>query len=689
MVLTTEPNTIADNAMVAGNLMEGQMVFQVVQRLLTRQQHNKWPVAVALMLMSMSCGDALVITSAEPGTPPSLLTTTTTTSDGDRTTTIGSGGSTPTIGSGGPTTTETTPPAADFVFEEDETVAGLFHFEDGSDGGPFDRYDWDFGDGSKSEEVNPSHTYATSGDWLVRLQVVRSDGELATTSKTVSFVVRPEPKPEPEARFDCAEPDGLQVSCNSTSTGGPFTSVAWGWGDGSSSDEPSHRYQRPGDYEIILEVVNESGTDSAAVDVSVTLDVPVADFGCEIADLDVTCENLSSGQPFGSVRWDWGDGTEGTVSSHTYRRAGTYDIVLTVTNPAGSDESSGSVTVVEKPSARIDCRQTSPLTIGCLVAAVTGGPFSTVVWDFGDNKTTQQSTEPTDVDHVYTRVGDYDVRLTLANRSGTTEATSSVTVVGSPTAVITESERSGARLQFVSDSTGGPFDSVLWEFGDGTTSTAENPPPHLFPLLGSVSSASGPVSYTVRLTVEARGETDTDEIDVDVSCAPSAAVLREVIGNGGLDLRLSVSPAPTCPVSSVSWYLSGLGLDATGPEIEFRVPGTGRYDYEVRVKNGSEVSFVDDSVAAIAEPDFAVDPFYGAPSTLAFAAITDLDPSAFSVAWDFGDGATDTVPNPTHTYAGGCSPTSPTEDDATVTLTIEKFGVTASTNRVVDPCQNN
>lgn len=49
------------------------------------------------------------------------------------------------------------------------------------------KYEWDFGDGTNSEEVNPTHVYKNSGTYLVKLKVTDNKG--ATTEKTLTLVV--------------------------------------------------------------------------------------------------------------------------------------------------------------------------------------------------------------------------------------------------------------------------------------------------------------------------------------------------------------------------------------------------------------------------------------------------------------------------------------------------------------------
>jgi len=59
-------------------------------------------------------------------------------------------------------------------------------FENTTTNGVF--YQWDFGDGSTSTETNPVHTYATDGDYLVKLSVVGGPGNLPVMDSSIVSV---------------------------------------------------------------------------------------------------------------------------------------------------------------------------------------------------------------------------------------------------------------------------------------------------------------------------------------------------------------------------------------------------------------------------------------------------------------------------------------------------------------------
>jgi PKD repeat protein len=104
-----------------------------------------------------------------------------------------------------------------------------------------------------------------------------------------------------------------------------------------------------------------------------------------------------------------------------------------------------------------------------------GGAPTSWLWDFGDG-TTDTARDPV---HSYSTVGYKTITLTATNATGSSTVTKSNYIAvstpsgaafsGSPTAIT-----SGKTVSFTDESTGTPT-SWLWDFGDGSTSTQQNP----------------------------------------------------------------------------------------------------------------------------------------------------------------------------------------------------------------------
>ncbi|HTY15510.1 MAG TPA: PKD domain-containing protein [Methanoregulaceae archaeon] len=113
------------------------------------------------------------------------------------------------------------------------------------------------------------------------------------------------------------------------------------------------------------------------------------------------------------------------------------------------------------------------------------------IWDFGDGATSSDQNPV----HTYSTPGTFTVSLTVSNNFGSNKKTRNAMISSgiAPVAAFTASPRSGTaplEVHFTDISTGQPA-AWSWDFGDGTTSTLQNP--------AHVYSDGG--SYTVSLAV--------------------------------------------------------------------------------------------------------------------------------------------------------------------------------------------
>ncbi len=214
----------------------------------------------------------------------------------------------PTTGpTAGPTPTPApTKPTADFTGTPLGILAGAqVTFTDHSSNSPTS-WAWDFGDGSGNSTLqNPTHTYATAGNYMVTLTVTNAYGSSAI-AKAAYVHVSASPPPTPIANFEASPTSvitGQTVTFTDQSSNSP-TDREWDFGDGSGNStlqNPTHAYAAAGVYSVTLTVSNAGGSDTEAKTgyITVSLAAPVASFTANptsgIAPLTVTFTDTSTG----------------------------------------------------------------------------------------------------------------------------------------------------------------------------------------------------------------------------------------------------------------------------------------------------------------------------------------------------------------------------------------------------------
>ena len=410
-------------------------------------------------------------------------------------------------------------PVAEFTADQRVGPAPLtVKFTDLSSGNPT-AWSWNFGDGATSTEQNPTHVYQLEGSYDVTLTATNAYGSDTITKTATAEGCLPGATGyitvgrAPMADFSANPTTGsapLAVAFTDKSSGPSPRTYHWDFGDGSTSPDtnPSHTYAANGVYTVTLTVTNPFGTDSATKTELIRVGAgPVADFvgtpQTGLLPLAVAFTDQSTGNP-ATWRWEFGDGaiSSDRNPSHTYTKAGTFTVRLTVTNAFGSSTKtrSGYITTGMPPTADFTSGARAgpvPLSVA-FVDASKGGPTSWS-WSFGDGSSSTLR-NPT---HVYTVAGTYTVSLTVKNAYGTDTATKAgyVSAGGKPRADFTADERRGVRpftVHFTDLSAGNPT-AWAWNFGDGTTSTEENPV-HVYQNEGS---------YDVTLTVSNSYGSDT------------------------------------------------------------------------------------------------------------------------------------------------------------------------------------
>ena len=243
-----------------------------------------------------------------------------------------------------------------------------------------------------------------------------------------------------------------------------------------------------------------------------------------------------------SYLWDFKDGsptTNTTNPTHTFTVAGPYQVELTVEDAEGLTDTTTILITASTPGndAPVAVASADPVSGTVPVQINFTGANSTddvavvsYLWDFMDGSATVTEANPT---HTFTTAGTYEVSLTVEDAEGLTNTTTVTIVAGTvgnepPIAVINATPESGSAPLEVAFNAANSTDDIavvgyLWNFDDGSATSTEISPNHIFSEKGS---------YQVSLTVEdAEGLSHTQTITIVVVDAAKSDVVGMLLVN--------------------------------------------------------------------------------------------------------------------------------------------------------------
>ncbi|HWQ65265.1 MAG TPA: PKD domain-containing protein [Methanospirillum sp.] len=532
-------------------------------------------------------------------------------------------------------------------------------------------WSWEFGDGGTDSIKNPIHVYANPGTYSVTLIASDQSGLTGSAKKEGYIVVSS--TGSVVADFSAAPTSGtapLTVQFTDLSIGSP-TMWSWDFGDGGTGaiGNPSHTYTTAGTYTVKLIASSQTGGSSTKVKeglimVSGSGAGPKAAFSVDKRSgpkpLTVQFTDSSTGGPT-MWFWNFGDGSNDTVAnpSHTYQQAGVFTVALTASNTAGSDTKTEkdfiSVTGdIPPPVAMFEASPISgsaPLSVQFKDLSI--GPPTSYYWDFGDASVSSEANPV----HIYNTAGSYTVTLTVANSGGShTMKRENYIGVTSPGQIVTDfsgtptSGPAPLSVQFTDMSTGGPT-MWSWEFGDGGTATIGSPS-HTYTNAGT---------YTVNLTASSQTGGSNKKIKTGYIIVSSpggiAADFSATPTSGAAPLTVQFTDLSTGGPTMWSWDFGDGGTAMIGsPSHTYMAAGTYSVKLTASSQTGGSSTKVKEGLIVVTSSGQIIADFMGtptsgsAPLTVQFSDRSSGGPTMWS--WDFGDGGTDTIANPSHVYRG-------------------------------------
>ncbi len=586
-----------------------------------------------------------------------------------------------------------TPPSADFTATEACQGTNTV-FTDNSTtpiGTNITTYTWDFGDGFGDTGPNPQHAYATYGTYYVRLTILNTDLCVNETVKPV-FV---HPNPLPDFSFSPSTCIGNPVSYTNLSTMPPGNGFSdrpdiwtWDFGDGSLPvtinypDNPNivHTFLGTAPSHIVtLTVTSNTGCVASIQKTVYSVPSPDANFsysGSQCADQTIQFTDQTSEAGGGAIQswyWTFGDPLSGANNTSTLRNPihtfkggpGTYTVTLLVTNTNGCTSSrSYDVIINMKPVSNFTA--TTPCENSPTIFTNTSTPNAAAIvssfWEFGDGGTSNQSS-PT---YTYLTYGIKNVKLTVTNSNGCIhDTTKQVSVFPKPTASFTYSANAciGNPVSFVNHSTvPGSMSSYIntwvWDFNDGSpvqTITYPDNPDVTHTFLGAATS------FTVRLTVTTTAGC-TNFIDQTVNLVPSPIANFSYSSTNCIYQSVQFTDqTQTGGGSNIQFWSWNFGDPGSGsnnfsplqnPVHNFQSSGTKTITLIVTSMNGCKDTVTKDlTINARPVSQFsATTACLGSVTTFTNESTPPSGASIVSHFWEFGDGGTSTITNPTYTY---------------------------------------
>ncbi|MFY8127591.1 MAG: PKD domain-containing protein, partial [Chitinophagaceae bacterium] len=512
--------------------------------------------------------------------------------------------------------------------------------------GLINSYNWIFGDGTTAAIANPSKTYATTGNYLVKLYANGTNGCVDSASQTVT--VNPNPTVDFSFSNSCLNtPIGLTNL--SSITNGTVT-YNWNFGDATSSTNlnPIKSYNTAGNYTIKLVATSNNGCkDSLSKNINI-LQKPIPNFSINnnaqcILGNSFLFTNNSTGQV--SQLWSFGDGTTATSlnATKTYASAGVYVVKLVVTGANGcTDSVAQTVTVSDKPTPAFIINNPAQCLTGnnFVFTDNSTGIIASYAWSFGDGG----SSSLQNPSYTYSSLGTFPVKLVVTTTNGCKDSiTQNIQVVTKPTAsfVINNNNQCvvGNSYSFTNNSTGAT--SFEWQFGDGGVSNTNNAF-YTYNLAGT---------YVVKLiATNANGCKDSITNTVNVLVKPLASFginnASQCLNGNNFVLNNTSTAIP----NGYLWSFSdGTTSTLTNPTKSFSSVGTYTIKLVVTNTNGCKDS-ITQTVTVLPKPN----PNFTINNTTQCAGsnfiFSNTSSASTTYLWSFGEGTTSASTNPSFVY---------------------------------------
>lgn len=370
-------------------------------------------------------------------------------------------------------------------------------------------FTWDFGDGTTSNEAFTSHTYSNDGEYVVCVTLVTASGCTAIDCNNLYVGIIPPPYCNSSFSYFSTGSGNYQFTAAEIDESIEYQ---WSFGDGTSATgaNATHAFT-DGYYNVCLTVnTNDGCTNTSCQDFAIVIN-PIDTLACSASftwqlnsDGVMTANSTSfAAAPITALLWDFGDGTSsnGPDVLHTYNAWGPFEVCLTLMSgtPGTTDFCTDQTCQTVGGGSSEICAASyyfiNDPSLGGLQfydQSFSTNPITSWNWQLS-NGTVFNEPNP-----LYTSTFDSPLNVCLTIESGQigmenycTNTFCSIIFPTNDTLIFpdfcaasfnaTPSAFNPLNYQFEGSNgvTDVSITDWLWNFGDGTTSTAQNPP-HLF-----------------------------------------------------------------------------------------------------------------------------------------------------------------------------------------------------------------
>jgi len=529
---------------------------------------------------------------------------------------------------------------------------------------------WTFGDGSSSNSLNPSHTYASSGTYTVCLYI---EDSITNCSDTTCWNITVSSNTSCSATFTYSSSFGNPLIYSFNGSAPPtYGSVTWNITGGGASSSYStqnitHTFSSAGQYNVYYTLYDSTGSVCDSTGLTLYVSSPNTT-SCDAIFSTYTSGNVvyfsDSTSSTNILQWSFGDGTYGYSSSpvHTYTSSGNYNACLfvydvdSVGDTSLCDSFCQTVVASNQPSCYGGFNYTLDSTNNMKVYFNnTSVGAATAYWWFGGNN----SSTLYNPSHTFATAGYHTVCLTTYDSSGNLCDSICQSIYVPQTST---NDCDATFYAYVSQNTVYFNDSlpptnsmIQWSFGDGNIATSHNPS-HTYASSGTYTVCLYVYDSSNSGMVICDSSCQTITVFVPISCQASYTFVVDSINMSSSSYPVYFTNTSSAYTYSYWSFGDGDSSSAVSPSHVYTSSGT----YNACL-------FLIDSLGNICDTICQSITVGGAAASCQASYYLGIDSnnlynifvinnstgtnSATSYFWTFGDGDSSSSQNPTHQYA--------------------------------------